>query len=74
MNDCVITSDYVNRAEDMFGPSVPCLEGHMIRRKPQESGKIEKTPLPHMIKHQHLNVALAMCFSLQMATCLSTHS
>ena len=62
MNNCVITADDVNRAEVIYGPHVPYLEGHMVRRKPQIHDKIEKVPLPLMIAQRHSNVSLAMDF------------
>ena len=64
MTNCVITTDNINRAEAIDGPSVPCLEGHMIRRKPQEYDKIEKITLSSVIKQHYLKVSLAMDFSL----------
>ena len=49
LNNCPITTDDVSRAEAIYGPPVPYLKGHTIRRKPQAHDKIEKIPLPPMI-------------------------
>ena len=74
MINCNITADHVNRAELIYGPPVPYLEGHMVRRRPQTHDKIEKIPLPPMIAEHHLDVALAMDFSLSTVTFFSTPS
>ena len=34
INNCAITVDDINRGELIYGPLVPYLQGHMIRRKP----------------------------------------
>ena len=62
LNNCEVTADDVNRAELIYGPPVPYLTGHMLRRKPQTHEKIEKIPLPPMIAEHHLDAALAMDF------------
>ena len=62
MDNCAITTDDVSRSEAIYGPSVPHLEGHVIRHKTQSHDKIEKIPLLPMIAQNHLNVSLAMDF------------
>jgi hypothetical protein len=52
----------VNRAELIYGPPVPYLQGHMVRLRPQTHNKIQKIPLPPMIAQHHHDVALAMDF------------
>ena len=60
--NCAVTTDDMNRAELMYGPAVPFLEGRMVRHKPLIHNNIEKIPLPPMVAAHHLTIALAMDF------------
>ena len=62
ITNCKINADDINRAEIVYGPSEPYIEGHMIRRKPPIHEKIEKVPLPPMISTHHLNLAIGTNF------------
>ena len=62
INNCTVTPDDINRADIIYGPPVPYLQGHMVRRKHQVHDKIQKIPLPPMIAQHHLNIALHIDF------------
>ena len=62
LTNCAVTADDVNRAELIYGPPVPYLEGHMVRHKSPIHEKIEKIPLPLMVAKHHLTIALSMDF------------
>ena len=58
-----ITIDDVNRAELIYGPATPLLQGKMTRVKPN-TNKIEKIPLPLPISTHHSNVNMCVDFFL----------
>lgn len=62
INNCNITADDINRAELVYGPAVPYIQGHMTRKRPLVHNKVEKIPLPPMIAKHHTNIALYMDF------------
>ena len=62
ITNCKINADDINRAEIVYVPSEPHIEGHMVRKKPHIHEKIEKVPLPPMISTHHLNLALGTDF------------
>ena len=62
LTNCKVTADDVNRAEIIYGPPVPYLEGHMVRHKPTIHDKIEKVPLPLIIAQHHLDTVLSIDF------------
>ena len=62
INNCEVTVDDINRAEIVYGLSVPYLQGRMVQCKPEVHDKIEKIPLPPMIAQHHLNLAMYMDF------------
>ena len=43
ITNCKVNTDDINRAEIIYGPSEPYLEGHMVRHKPSIHDKIEKS-------------------------------
>jgi hypothetical protein len=59
--NCNITIDDINRAELIYGPPTPILQGKMTRQKPQ-SVKIERIPLPLPISKHHKNLQLYVDF------------
>ena len=56
-----VTIDDVHRAEHIFGPAKPLLEGTMTRQRPT-TNKIEKVPLPLPITTHQTNVDLSIDF------------
>ena len=44
INNCKITADDINRAEIVYGPAVPYIQGHMTRKRPLIHNKVEKSP------------------------------
>ena len=62
ITNCKVNTDDINRAEIIYGPSEPYLEGHMVRRKPSIHDKIEKVPLPLIILQHHPKLALGIDF------------
>ena len=61
INNSPITVDDINRAEYIFGPAKPLLEGKMTRVSPQEC-KIQRIPLPIPILQQHKQLELYVDF------------
>ena len=62
ITNCKVNTDDINRAEIIYGPSEPYLEGHMVRHKPLMHDKIEKIPLPPIILEHHPKLALGIDF------------
>ena len=56
-----VTIDDVHRADHIFGPAKPLLQGTMTRQKPT-TNKIEKIPLPLPISTHHTSVSLSVDF------------
>jgi len=56
-----ITIDDLHRADHIFGPAKPLLQGTMIRQKPTVN-KIEKIPLPLPISTHHSSLSLCIDF------------
>ena len=56
-----ITIDDVERAQHIYGPAKPLLQGAMTRLKPT-TNKIEKIPLPIPVSNQHKSVSLSVDF------------
>ena len=54
----------INRAEHIFGPAAPLLQGKMKRRTPSFGGKHKKLPLPLPILDRHKFVELHVDFFL----------
>ena len=44
ITNCAVTTDDISRAELIYGPSVPFLEGNIMKHKPPIPIKIEKDP------------------------------
>ena len=65
INNCSITVDDINRSKAIYGSSVPYLQDHMIRRNPFVHRKIEKIPLPPLLKLTHPALSLFMNFLRQ---------
>ena len=42
INNCNITADNINRAELVYGPAVPYIQGHMTRKRPLIHNKVKK--------------------------------
>ena len=62
ITNCKVNAHDINRAEIIYGPQEPYLEGHMVRRKPSAHDKIEKIPLPPIILEHHPKLALGLDF------------
>ena len=60
ITNCAVTTDIINRAELIYGPSVPVLEDHMVRHKLLIHNKIKKIPLPPMVAAHHLTIVQVM--------------
>ena len=58
--NCTVTADDISCAEAIYGPSVPILQGKMIRRCPQHHRNIKCLPLPPMISDHHSRVYLTL--------------
>ena len=56
-----VTIDDVQRAERIYGPAKPMLQGSMIRQRPT-SNRIEKIQLPLTISTHHSNVSISIDF------------
>ena len=54
-----MTLDDVLRAEHIYGPAKPLLQGAMTRLK-SANNKIEKVPLPLPVSKQHKSVSLSV--------------
>ena len=57
INNSPITVDDINRAEYIFGPAKPLLEGKMTRVSPQAC-KIQRIPLPLPMLEIHFYLSL----------------
>ena len=56
-----VTLDDVQRAQHIYGPAKPLLQGAMTRLKPTNN-KIEKIPLPLPISNQHKSISISVDF------------
>ena len=56
-----VTLDDINRAEVIYGPAKPLLEGKMVRRRPPKH-RIERVPLPLAISTHHKELQLYIDF------------
>jgi hypothetical protein len=52
VNNAEVTINNINRAELIYGPATPILQGRMTRQAPS-TNKIEKVPLPLTITTHH---------------------
>ena len=59
MNNCTITVDDIKRAETIYGPPTPLLQGKMIRTKPSRVNT-HTTSIPHNILHNYPTVRLCI--------------
>jgi len=57
IKNCNITVDDINRADIIYGPPVPLLQGKMIRKKP-DGCKIKRIPLPLPVHKYHQDLEL----------------
>ena len=57
LNNCKVTVDGVNRADIIFGPAEPILEGKMVRKIPTGC-KIKRVPLPLPMKEHYTELEL----------------
>ena len=62
INNSAVTVDDVNRAEIIYGPSIPNVQGQMTRYRPITHEKVTRVPLPPIIQQQHQEIALSMDF------------
>jgi hypothetical protein len=61
LDNCRVTVDDVNRADIIFGPAEPTLEGKMIKKNPNGC-KIKRVPLPLPILQHHKDLELFIDF------------
>ena len=62
INNSAVTVDDVNRADIIYDPSIPNIQGQMTRRRPITHEKLVRVPLPPIIQQQHHEIALSMDF------------
>ena len=62
INNSTVTVEDVNRANIIYGPSIPNIQGQMTRRRPITHEKLARVPLPPIIQQQHHKIALSMDF------------
>ena len=67
IQNCDISVDDINKANIIYGPSIPNIQGQMTRRRPQAHDKIVKISLPPMAAQHHQKVSLSMDFFLSTA-------
>ena len=61
LNNCNVTVDDINRADIIYGPAKPTLEGKMTRLHPSKC-KVKRVPLPLPISIHHKEVELYIDF------------
>jgi hypothetical protein len=61
LDNCQVNVNDVNRADILFGPAEPTLEGNMIRKNPNGC-KIKHIPLPLSIQEHHKDLELFIDF------------
>ena len=52
--------DDINRANIIYGASIPIIQGQITRHRPQAHDKIIEVLLPSMVAHHHSKVTLLM--------------
>jgi len=62
INNSAVTVDDVNRADIIYDPSIPNIQGQMTRRRPITHEKLVRVPLPPIIQQQHHEIVLSMDF------------
>ena len=61
LNNCTVTVDNINRADIIYGPAKPTLEGKMTRLHSKKC-KIKRVPLPLPTQQQHKHPELYIDF------------
>ena len=60
ITNCPLTVDDVSRAEAIYGPLVPLLQGKMVRRRPAHFANVPRVLLPSPILQHHPNDEINM--------------
>jgi len=60
--NCTVTVDNVNRAEAIYGPQKPLLQGKMVRERPEHHANIPRIQIPAPILEHHPTDEINMDF------------
>ena len=58
IRNCLITTDDISRAEAIYGPQIPIIQGKAIRRIPEHHKTIPRMRFPPITSKHHHNVPL----------------